>query len=86
MQEDKFDRIIAFLLGASYSILVIGVLIIFKLFSSFGFIISFFITILYIIFALFLILALDAFQINRQRLEEEKKQTKLLEKIESFKR
>jgi len=43
-------------------------------------------TILYIVLALFLILTLDAFQINRKRLEEEKKQTKLLEKLVDFKR
>ena len=85
MQEDRFDRIIAFLLGASYSILIVGALIIFKFFSSFGLIFSFFMTILYIILALFLILTLDAFQINRQKLVEEKKQTKLLEKLVDLK-
>jgi uncharacterized membrane protein len=86
MQKDKFDRIIAFLLGASSSILTLGAFITFKLFSSFGLSFSFFMTILYIVLALFLILTLDAFQINRKRLEEEKKQTKLLEKLVDFKR
>jgi Ca2+/Na+ antiporter len=86
MQKDKFDRIIAFLLGASFSILILGAFITFKLFSSFGLSFSFFMTILYVVLALFLILTLDAFQINRKRLEEEKKQTKLLEKLVDFKR
>ena len=86
MQKDKFDRIIAFLLGASSSILILGGFITFKFFSSFGLSFSFFMTILYIVLALFLILTLDAFQINRKRLEEEKKQTKLLEKLVDFKR
>ena len=82
MQKDKFDRIISFLLGASWAIVVFGALITFKLFSSLGFFLAFFITVVFIVISLFMILALDAFAINRQRLLEDKKQTKLLEKIQ----
>jgi len=82
MQKDKFDRIISFLLGASWAIVVFGALITFKLFSSLGFSLAFFITVVFIVISLFMILALDAFAINRQRLLEDKKQTKLLEKIQ----
>ena len=83
MQKDIFDRIISFLLGASWAIVLLGALIIFKTFLVLGLGLSIFITTLYIFISLFMILALDAFSINRQRLIEEKKQTKLLEKIYS---
>ena len=85
MQKDKFDRIISFLLGASWAIVIFGALITFKSTFIFGFSLSLFITILYIITSFFMILALDAFAINRQRLQESKKQTKLLEKITNAK-
>ena len=81
MQKDKFDRIISFLLGASWAIMLFGALVIFKLFIFLGFAVSLFLTIFFIVVSLLMILALDAFSINRQRLEELKKQTKLLEQI-----
>jgi len=81
MQKDMFERIINFLLGASWAIVLFGALITFKIFFVLGFGLAFFITILYIVLSLFLILALDAFLVNKERLEEAKKQTKLLEKI-----
>jgi len=81
MQKDIFDRTISFLLGASWAITLFGVLIIFKTFLILGLGLSLFITILYIIVSLFMILALDAFAVNRQKLKESKKQTQLLEKI-----
>lgn len=81
MQKEKFDRIISFLLGASWAILIFGALIIFQLFSFLGVSLALFITITFVVISLFLILALDAFAVNRQKLEEAKKQTELLEKI-----
>ncbi|WP_373035996.1 hypothetical protein [Sulfurimonas sp.] len=83
MQKDKFDRIISFLLGASWAIVIFGALITFKLFLFLGFSLALFITIVFIVISFFLILTLDAFATNRQRLEEAKKQTELLEKIYS---
>lgn len=83
MQKDRFDRIISFLLGASWAILIFGALITFQIFLFLGISLSLFITIMFIVFALFLILLLDAFSINRQRLEEAKKHTDILQKIES---
>lgn len=83
MQKDIFDRIISFLLGASWAIVFFGALITFKIFMVLGFGLALFATILFIIFSLLIILALDAFSINRQRLAESKKQTELLEKIYS---
>ena len=81
MQKDIFDRIISFLLGASWAIVVFGALITFKTFLILGLGLSLFITILFVIVSLFMILALDAFAVNREKLQEAKKQTKLLEKI-----
>ena len=83
MQKEKFDRIISFLLGASWAIVIFGALITFKSTIFFGLALSLFFTILYIITSLFMILALDAFSINRQRLKELQKQTQLLEQINS---
>jgi len=83
MQKEMFERIINFLLGASWAVVLFGALITFNIFLTFGFGLAFFITVLYIIISLFLLLALDAFLVNKQRLEEAKKQTELLEKIYS---
>jgi len=81
MQKDIFDRIISFLLGVSWAIIFFGSILTFKIFIFLGLGLSIFITILFIIISFFLILLLDAFAINRQKLIEMRKQTKLLEKI-----
>ncbi len=83
MQKDIFDRIISFLLGASWAIVLFGALITFKIFIVLGVGLALFATILFIIFSLLVILTLDAFSVNRERLLESKKQTELLEKIYS---
>lgn len=81
MQKDIYERIINFLLGASWAIILFGALITFKVFIAMSLALAIFLTLLYIIISLFLILGLDAFLVNKQRLQEAKKQTKLLEKI-----
>jgi len=81
MQKDFYEKIINFLLGASWAIVLFGALITFKLFISFSFILAILSTLFYIIFSLLFLLILDAFLVNKQRLQEAKKQTKLLEKI-----
>jgi len=81
VQKDIFDRIISFLLGASWAIVLFGALITFKIFIVLGVGLALFITILFIILSLLIILTLDAFMVNKQRLAEAKKQTELLEKI-----
>ena len=83
MQKDIYERIINFLLGASWAIVLFGALITFKLFIAMSLAFAIFLTLLYIIVSLFLILGLDAFLVNKKRLQEAKKQTKLLEKIYS---
>ena len=81
MQKDRFDRILSFLLGASWAIVFFGALIIFKSFLVLGLGLAIFSTIIFIFIGLFIILGLDAFAINRKRLKEAEKQTKFLEKI-----
>ena len=83
MQKDIYDRIISFLQGASWAIVLFGALRTFKTFIILGFGLALFFTLICIIGSLFLILLLDAFMINKQRLLEAKKQTKLLEKLYS---
>jgi hypothetical protein len=83
MQKEKFDRIISFLLGASWAIVLFGALITFQLFLFLGYSLALFITITFVVISLFLVLALDAFSINREKFYEIKKQTELLEKIYS---
>ncbi|MBD3796367.1 MAG: hypothetical protein IE887_01260 [Campylobacterales bacterium] len=81
MQKDTFERIIGFLLGASWGIILFGALLTFFISYHFGFAFAFLITLLYIIISLFLVLILDALLTNKLRLKEDKKQTELLEKI-----
>ena len=83
MQKDIYERIINFLLGASWAIVLLGALITFKLFITLGLALAIFLTLLYTIISLFLILGLDAFLVNKKRLQEAQKQTKLLEEIKN---
>jgi len=81
MQKDIYERIISFLLGASWAIIIFGALITFKTFIVLGVSLAIFSTIFFIIISLFLLLVLDAFLVNKERLKEAKRQTKLLEKL-----
>jgi len=81
MQKDNFDKIISFLLGASWAVVFFGALITFKLFIFLGFSLALFITIIFILISMLMILFLDAFAVNKKRLKEAQKQTKLLEEI-----
>ncbi len=81
MQKDIYEKIIGFLLGASWAVVLFGALLTFKIFINFGIVVAIFSTVTFIFISLFLILAIDAFLVNKQRLQEAKKQTKILEKI-----
>lgn len=81
MQKDIYERIISFLLGASWGIILFGAYLTFKISLTFGFSFALFTTLFFIFLGLLFILLLDAFAINRARLEEAKKQTELLENI-----
>jgi uncharacterized membrane protein (DUF106 family) len=81
MQKDIFEKIINFLLGASWAFVIVGALLTFKVFFSFGFGFSLFLTIMFVIISLLVVVLLEALLINKERLKEAKKQTQLLEKI-----
>jgi len=81
MQKDIYDKTISFLQGASWAIVLFGALFTFKFSIIFGLSFALFSMLLYIFISLFLILMLDAFSINRERLEEAKEQTKLLKTL-----
>ena len=81
MKHEAFSRLLHLLLGAFWAFVIAGALIIFKLFIVFGYSTAVFVTFVYVFFALFIVLALDSFVTNKQRLKEAKKQTELLERI-----
>ena len=81
MQKDIFDKIISFLLGASWAFVVFGAILTFQLLIQFGVGMSLFFTIVFIVISLFMIVLLDALVVNKQKLYEIKKQTLLLEKL-----
>ncbi len=81
MKRSVFDKIISFLLGISWAFIVLGAFITFKLFLFMGVASALFFSILYVIFGLFLILLLETMLTYKERLDESKKQTQLLEEI-----
>ncbi len=83
MERTTFDKLLHFLLGASWAVVLMGALLVFKIFFYFGIAMAIFAVFVFVFFALFAVLALDAFAVNKERLKEAKKQTKLLEKIAS---
>lgn len=85
MRETTFHRIVSFLLGASWAIVFFGALIVFKSLAFLGLFTAIFFALFFVFISMFMILALDAFVVNRKRLEETKKQTKLLEELNSYK-
>ena len=84
MQKDIYERIISFLLGASWAIVLFGALVTFKTFIVLGLALAISLTIFFIIVSLFFILALDAFLVNKKRLQEAQKQTKILEELKTI--
>jgi len=81
MKRSIFDKIISFLLGISWAFIVLGAVITFKLFFFMGVATALFLSILYVIFGLFLVLLLETMLSYRERLDETKKQTQLLQEI-----
>ena len=83
MQKNFFEKILSFLLGASWAFIALGAVITFKFFLFFGLASAVFTTFLYIIFSMFFILLLDYFKTSKDILKEKKEQTKLLREISS---
>ena len=81
MAQTNFEKLLHFLIGAAWAIVLMGALLTFKIFFYFGIAMAVFAVFVFLFFALFVVLALDAFVVNKERLKEAKKQTELLEKI-----
>jgi len=81
MKRSIFEKIISFLLGISWTFIVLGAYIIFKIFLFMGVGSALFFSILYIILGLFLVLLLETMLSYKERLEESKEQTRLLQEI-----
>ena len=81
MQKDLYERLINFLFGASWGILLFGALFTFKTLLVFGLPVALFSGLLFILFMLMVILLLDALSVHKQKLKELEKQTEILEKI-----
>jgi uncharacterized membrane protein YjdF len=81
MKRSTFDAIISFLLGISWTFIVVGAWIVFQIFSFLGTGTALFFTISFILLGLFSVVVLESMHLYRERLEEMKKQTALLEEI-----
>ena len=81
MKRSVFNKIVSFLLGISWTFIVLGAYIVFKIFLFMGVGSALFFSIIYIIFGLFFILLLETMLSYKIRLEESQKQTQLLEEI-----
>jgi cytochrome c biogenesis protein CcdA len=81
MKRSTFDAILSFLLGISWTFIVIGAWIVFQITSFLGTGTALFFTILFILLGLFAIALLESMHLYRERFEEMKKQTALLEEI-----
>ena len=82
MKPVTFDRVISFLFGVSWSFLLIGSYIVFTSTIVFGFSTAFFLTFSFIFITLFSFILLEAVSMSKQRLDEAKKQTQILQNIE----
>jgi len=84
MRPGTFDRLLSFLLGTSWAFLIIGAWGVFRLFLFLGVAPALFIVILFILLGLFGILLLETLLTYRERADEQKKQTELLEEIRTL--
>lgn len=82
MQKTTFDKIAGFLHGASIAFVILGTFITFKIFLFLGVIDALTVSFVFIFISLVILLVVDSFRVNRLRLDEVKKQTQILEKIE----
>jgi hypothetical protein len=81
LQKSYIEFLISFLLGVSWAFVFLGAALFFFIFSKFGFFAGLLGTFIGAIFGLFMVLIVEIFYIQIQKLEELKRQTKLLEKL-----
>ncbi len=81
MKRSTYDAILSFLLGVSWAFIIIGAWVVFSLFSFLGFPTALFFTAMFVFAGLFGILLLETMSLYREKVEEVKKQTRLLQDI-----
>lgn len=81
MKRGTFDTLLSFLLGFAWALLFIGGWFVFKITALFGLPLAFLATLVFIFWSLFCILLLEGLNLYKERAEELKKQTRLLETI-----
>ncbi|MDR2790632.1 MAG: hypothetical protein LBB59_06630 [Campylobacteraceae bacterium] len=81
MRKPYIEFLISFLLGVSWAFVFLGAALFFIIFSQFGFFAGLLGIFIGAILGLFMVLIVETFSIQMQKLEELKRQTKLLEKL-----
>jgi hypothetical protein len=81
LRKPYIEFLISFLSGVSWALVLLGAISFFFIFSRFGFFVGFLSGFMGAVFGLFMVLIVEIFSIQIQKLEELKRQTKLLEEI-----
>lgn len=81
----RFEKLLSLLQGASWALAIAGSFYLFLLFLPFGFIIAFIVGLFSFLFAFFFVIVFEIAQIQIEKLEELRKQTELLERLNSIK-
>jgi len=81
MKQDSFERVLHFLIGASWGFIILGALLTFKIFAFFGLIVAVLAVFVFLFFSLFFVLLLDHFVTTKKILKEKEKQTALLTEL-----
>lgn len=83
MQEILFNKILSFLHGASIAFILLGTFATFTFFLSFGIPQALSFSFVFIFLSLLVILLIDSLSIKREMREEQKKQTEILQRIQT---
>jgi len=84
MKPSTFNALLSFLIGASWAFLIIGAWVTFQSFLFLGIIPSLMFTFIFIFVALFIILALEAISLSRERNEIMKEHTQSIEELKKL--
>ncbi|MDR2100548.1 MAG: hypothetical protein LBP40_06970 [Campylobacteraceae bacterium] len=79
LQKSYIQFLISFLLGVSWAFVILSAVLFFFIFARFSFFIGLLSAFIGAIFGLFMVLIVEIFNVQIQKLEELKRQTKLLE-------